>query len=107
MRALCPWIEGADLPLLRRWCELERHSSFVHAALSKFGIINGEGEARRLLDEHRKLALAQSAIGAELGLSPSARMQIKASGTRAPFDLALAMVRDAKNEEAANDDNPE
>ncbi len=89
MCALCPWIEGPDLPLLRRWCELELHASYVHAALRKFGILNREGEARRLLDEHRKLSLAQLAIGAELGLNPRARAEMQSVSRGIPVDAEI------------------
>ncbi len=98
-RALCPWIQGPDLPLLRRWSELELHASYVHAALRKFGILNGRGEARRLLDEHRKLSLAQLAIGAELGLNPHARAQMQSMSRNLPIDIDAALERAQKMRE--------
>lgn len=109
MRALCPWIEGPDLPLLRRWCELELHASYVHAALRKFGILDRRGEARRLLDEHRKLSLAQLAIGAELGLNPRARAQMQLASRNLPVDIDTALqraekMRTLRDSMRANDD---
>ena len=47
--------------------------------------------ARRLLDDYRKLRQTQAVFARELGMTPAARIVIKASGTRAAFDLASAM----------------
>ena len=96
MRELCDWLEPCDLPLLRRWAELELHATRINGFLKIIGEVNSTtGEPRRLLDEHRKVALAQATIGAQLGLSPASRMAIKVNGTRAAFDLPGSMARAA------------
>jgi hypothetical protein len=95
MRELCPWIETPDLPLLRRWAELELHASRIHAFLKIIGEVNSAGDPRRLVNELRMLAQAQASLGAQLGLSPASRMAIKADGTRAAFDLPGSMARAA------------
>jgi hypothetical protein len=92
VRAIMPWLEAVDGPTVRVWCELEYLSGQVYAALRSYGAVNPNGEARRLLDDYRKLRLAQAVFARELGMTPAARMAIKASGKRAPFDLPGAMA---------------
>lgn len=92
MRAVMPWLEDSDLPVCRAWAELETLSSRVFAELREGGVINSNGDARRLLDDYRKLRQTQVTLSRELGMTPAARMAIKASGTRAPLDLAAAMA---------------
>jgi len=92
VRELCPWLESQDLPLVRRWAELEYHASRLHAYLRVLGEVNGQAEPRRLLDELRKLGLAQAALSDRLGLNPAARMTIKAHGAHAALDLAAAFA---------------
>ncbi len=94
MRELCPWIEPPDLPLLRRWAEIEHHATRIHAFLKIIGEVNSAtGDPRRLVNELRMLAQAQASIGAQLGLSPASRMAIKADGSRAAFDLPAEMLK--------------
>ncbi|MGD0076542.1 MAG: hypothetical protein ABSD31_19750 [Candidatus Binataceae bacterium] len=102
MRKELPWLTAADVPAMRGWAELEILSSTVFAILTKINVINGEGEPRRLLSEHRQLKLAQLAYERELGMTPAARMAIKANGTRAALDLAAAMAA----EEVEGDGDP-
>jgi len=94
LRGACPWIEPSDMPLARRWCELEVLCSIAYAALRDEGPMNEKGDGRRLLDDYRKLALAQASIGRELGLSPAARQALKASRDNGAFDLAAQIVED-------------
>ena len=49
-------------------------------------------EVRKLVDSHRTMKLAQLAYARELGLTPAARMALKATGTHAPFDLPAEMI---------------
>jgi hypothetical protein len=56
------------------------------------GVLNDQGEGRRLLDDYRKLRQTQAVYARELGMTPAARMAIKATGKRTPFDLAAAMA---------------
>jgi hypothetical protein len=46
MRGVMPWLEPSD-------------TNRVYAELRNSGVINGEGEARRLLDDYRKLRQTQ------------------------------------------------
>jgi hypothetical protein len=93
MRGVMHWIEDSDLPACRAWAELEVLAGQVYAALRVLGVLNGKGEGRRLLDDYRKLRQTQAVLSRELGMTPAARMAIKASGTRAAFDLAAEMAR--------------
>jgi hypothetical protein len=92
MRAVMPWIEPSDWPACRAWAEMEFLASQVYAALRGFGVLNRAGEARRLLGDYRMLRQTQVVLSRELGMTPAARMAIKASGGRAPLDLAAAMA---------------
>ena len=92
MRAVMPWLEPSDMPAARAWAELEYLAGQVYAALRGFGVLNREGEARRLLDDYRKLRQTQVVLARELGMTPAARMAIKANGTKAALDLAAAMA---------------
>ena len=48
-----------------------------------------------MLSDYRQLVLAQTAVARELGLSPAARMAIKANSTNAALDLVGEFARDA------------
>ncbi len=95
LRAVAPWLEPSDESTARAYCELEIISAGIFAALTKLGLLNGKAEARQLVDQHRRIKLAQLAYARELGLSPASRMAIKATGTRAAFDLPGSMARAA------------
>ncbi len=88
MRDVMEWLQPSDMPAARAWAELEYLAGQVYAALRSYGAINPRGEARRLLDDYRKLRLAQAIFARELGMTPAARMAIKANGTRAAYDLS-------------------
>jgi hypothetical protein len=88
MRAVMPWLEEADAPTCRTWAEL---ASRVYAALRDQGVLNPEGEARRLLDDYRKLRQTQAIFTRELGMTPAARQALKAN-SKATFDLAPAFA---------------
>ena len=69
-----PWLEPSDEPAVRAWCELEILAANVVSDLLTRGHANDEsGEPRRLLDEYRRLKLAQLAYARELGMTPAAR----------------------------------
>jgi hypothetical protein len=104
VRAVMPWLEPSDFPTVRAWAELEILAGQVYAALRGFGVLNREGEARRLLDDYRKLRQTQVVLARELGMTPAARMAIKANGTKAALDLAAAMAtaEDTEIEEDLN-----
>lgn len=92
MRVTMIWLEPSDLPAARAWAELEILGANVFAELAANGVTNPQGEPRRLLTELRQLRQAQLAYARELGMTPAARMAIKANGTRAAVDLAAAMA---------------
>jgi len=98
MRLAMPWLEPCDLPACRAWAEMEYLCGQVYAVLASSGVFTPSGEehpkitTRRLLDDYRKLRQTQAVFARELGMTPAALMAIKASGTRAAFDLASAMV---------------
>jgi hypothetical protein len=95
MRVAMPWLEEADIPTCRAWAQLEILSDIAYAMLTRIGIISNNiaCEPRRLLTDFRQLRQAQLAYARELGMTPAARMAIKANGTRAPLDLAAAMAK--------------
>jgi hypothetical protein len=93
MRSAMLWLEDSDLPVCRAWAELEVLSSRVYAELRDHGTINSAGDARRLLDDYRKLRATQIVLSRELGMTPAARIAIKATGSRAAVALAAAMVK--------------
>jgi hypothetical protein len=88
MRSVMPWLEPADWRALKAWAELEYLCSQIYAALRALGVLNERKEARRLLHDYRQLRQAQAVYANALGLTPGARMAIKANGTRAALDLA-------------------
>jgi hypothetical protein len=92
VRALMPWLEPSDFPAVRAWAEMEYLSNQVYAALASMGVLNRQGEARRLLSEYRQLRATQVMLARELGMTPASRMAIKATGTHVPFDLSPEMV---------------
>lgn len=92
VRSVLTWLEPSDFPAVRAWAELEVLATQVFAVLRAGSVVNAAGEGKRLLDDYRKLRLAQMVISRELGMTPAARMALKASGTRAAFDLPSAMI---------------
>ena len=101
LRAVMGWLEPSDLPMLRAWCELEILAGQVYAALRGVGVLNSKGEAKRLLNDYRLLRQTQTTIAAQLGLTPAARMALKANGERSAFDLPAAMIEEVR-EDGAN-----
>ncbi len=77
--AVAPWIEAQDRMLLRRFVQLATLGDRVYAAMRDSEIINGRGESKRLLQDFRRLALAEASIGAQLGLSPQSRVGLRDS----------------------------
>ena len=104
MRGAMPWIEESDVPACRAWAQLEILSDQAFAIVRTIGILNREGEPRRLLTDVRQLRQAQLAYARELGMTPAARMAIKANGTKAALDLMAAMAK-AEDTEVEEDLN--
>jgi hypothetical protein len=92
MKAAMPWLEPSDFPAARAWAELEILGANIFIELISNGITNEDGEPRRLLTEFRQIRQVQLSYERELGMTPAARMVIKASGTKAAVDLAAAMA---------------
>jgi hypothetical protein len=100
MRAAMPWLENGDLPACRAWAELEILGANAFSELVTRGLLNAEGEPRRLLTDYRQLRQVQLSYERELGMTPAARLAIKASGTKAAFDLVAAMANADENDAA-------
>jgi len=105
MRAEMPWIESSDLPACRAWAELEILCACAFSELVDGGLLNAEGEPRRLLNDFRQLRQLQLAYERDLGMTPAARMAIKASGTRATLDLVAALAKTEEAEVSVGDEN--
>lgn len=95
MQTEMPWLESSDLPACRAWAELEILGASAFCELVDGGLLNAEGEPRRLLTDFRQLRQVQLSYERELGMTPAARMAIKASGTRAALDLVAMMAKPA------------
>jgi hypothetical protein len=92
MRKEMPWLTPADTPAMKGWAELEVLSATVFAWLLKLNVLNGQGEPRRLLSEHRQMKLAQLQYETALGMTPLSRAQLKLNTTRAALDLPSAII---------------
>ncbi len=92
MRAEMPWLESSDLPACRAWAELGILGACAFNELVDGGLLNAEGEPRRLLSDFRQLRQLQLAYERDLGMTPAARMAIKASGTKAALDLVTMLA---------------
>lgn len=95
MLNVMPWIEASDIPCARAWAEMEILAANVFTELMANGVTNREGEPRRLLTELRQLRQTQLAYERELGMTPAAKVAIKASNTRAALDLVAMMAESA------------
>ena len=70
VRRTLPWLEPSDYPACRIWSELEVLATQVFAVLRAGSVVNAKGEGKRLLDDYRKLRLAQAVYSRELGMTP-------------------------------------
>jgi hypothetical protein len=100
LRAHAPWIADSDMPSARAWCEMEYLCGIAYAALMKHGVLDKNHNARRLYHDYRLMRQTQAVLGSQLGLTPTARMAIRASGTNEAIDLALQCAVDRQAEEA-------
>jgi hypothetical protein len=104
MRVTMPWLEDSDVPVCRAWAELEALASRVYAELRDKGVINSEGDARRLLDDYRKLRATQIVLSRELGMTPASRIALKADSTGAALDLVAQIAAQDAASEPGNTD---
>lgn len=105
---ILPHLGTADRPMLKAWCQLEYLADQVYAELRTHGVFsvteNGERIGRRLLEDFRKLRVAQLPYANSLGLTPMARVQIKAGLD----DVAIEQAQNASERIAGLDSgNPE
>jgi hypothetical protein len=77
MFQVMPWLTPADRPTARAWAQMEYLADAVYIELKTNGVFNGEREARRLLDDYRKLRSVQLGFSLALGMAPSARRSLK------------------------------
>lgn len=78
--------------------ELEILGTNAFSELVTKGLLNSEGEPRRLLTDYRQLRQVQLSYERELGMTPAARMTIKASGTKAALDFVAALANSEEND---------
>jgi hypothetical protein len=88
MRNVLLHITEADIPACRAWAQLELVCDQLYAFLRAAGIFNSKGEAKRLIHDLRQMRQTQLTYANALGLTPAARMQIKATGERVALDLS-------------------
>ena len=88
VRRAMPWLQDSDHPAVRAWAQLEILADSVFAILRDKGVTSNGVEPRRLLDDFRKLRGIQLAYAQALGMTPAARLAIKASRDDGAFDLA-------------------
>lgn len=103
VRVALPWLEASDDATAQAWCQIEILADACHAILRRDGVINpATGEVRRILQDFRLLRQTQLSYARELGMSPAARMAIKASGENQALDLAAqcAAIDGAEDVEA-------
>jgi hypothetical protein len=107
VRAVLPWLQPSDGPVVRAWCEMEYLCNQVYAALRAYGVTNPRGEVRRLLEDYRKMRSVQLKYSRELGMGPESRQKLKASGDSMAFDLAEpATTRAVEISESRNMPSP-
>lgn len=103
VRNVLMWLEPSDYPAVRVWAELEILATQVFATLHTGSVINAAGEGKRLLDDYRKLRLAQAVYSRELGMTPASRQALKAAGTNAALDIAALCAQQNETEEEDED----
>ena len=96
MFELLPWLTEADRPVARAWADLEHKVAAVSVNLDQEGILNAQGDPRRLLSEYRGLLTLQLAYAKELGLTPACRAALRVDALRGD-DLAKDLAQ-ARNE---------
>ena len=102
-----PWLEEVDYPHAYAWAELEFLALRVWAVLDEQGVINSKGDARRLLDDHRKLRATQNQLAAQLGMTPASRASIRAIASKdKEFDLVAEMAQAAGAAEPTEPEKP-
>ncbi len=100
VKLAAPWLEIADLPLIKRFAELQVIIGRLYFEIHLNGAFDNKRQPRFVLDTYRRMILAQAAIARELGLSPLARKQLSLAAQG--DDLAAAMAKRVGNDNAAD-----
>jgi hypothetical protein len=103
MQATMPWLVPSDLPACRAWAELEILGSRAFAELDRNGVVNDEGEPRRLLADLRALRQVQLAYERDLGMTPASRMALRVDDSRARNLDVAAELAELHRERAERD----
>ena len=107
MRKHMPWLTKSDIPAARGWAELEIISATLYAEFKTRGIFTKDGEARKLVDDFRRMKLAQLMYAKELALTPASRAAIRADNADAALDVIGSMTADAIETNGANGSDDE
>jgi hypothetical protein len=91
-------------PAPRGFAQFQILSEEVYAILRTAGVINGDLEPRRLLDEFRKLKIAQLAYARELCMTPAAYAALKLNSDNSAFDLAAVAALDISEQRYGSQD---
>jgi hypothetical protein len=102
MYAVLPHLGPADRPTCKAWAQLEIMADVCFTELRENGVFNAQMEARRLLDDFRKLRQAQLPYATALGLTPASRLQINASSTSAALDLVGLLAEKPETADIGN-----
>jgi phage terminase small subunit len=95
MFKIAPHLTPADVPLARRYCELEHLVTLAFAEIRRresAAMFNGVSD--NLLNNYRRFASLQIQCANTLGLSPASRAALRL-GKENPDDLVADFARDA------------
>ncbi|MGD1027026.1 MAG: hypothetical protein ABR989_04690 [Candidatus Binatus soli] len=87
------WLSTADRPTLRSWAELVIVTSQAFNNLMGEGILQKDGDPRRLLKDFRQLKLAQLRYEEALLMTPAARAAVLGGKDGAPIDLVAHFAK--------------
>lgn len=93
MRKTMPWLEPSDTPAARAWAELEILGAHAFAELEKNGLLNANGDPRRLFTDLLRLRQVQVTYARELGMTPAARVALKAHAADVALDIVGRFAR--------------
>jgi len=105
LKLAAPWLELADMPLARRFCELQVLIAALFFEIRSNGMFDTKKQPRFVLETYRRAVLAQAAVARELGLSPLSRRQLALSATGE--DLAALLAAKPVARETDNEDDDE
>jgi len=75
--AALPWLRESDKPAVRSWADLELTCAELAFWLSSLGLVNGQGEPRRLVTELRQFRAQKLQYETALGMTPLSRAQLE------------------------------